>query len=60
MVSICRGDLGVLPGLEPCEEDVGDHDVLSKYLAIHFPHKLRGASRVQNLVAQRETVSALR
>lgn len=37
---ICRGDRGDVRGVTPAEPDEDDHDVLRRYLCIHFPHKI--------------------
>jgi phytanoyl-CoA hydroxylase len=37
---IFRGNRGVVEGLVAVKPDESDDDVLKKYLAIHFPHKL--------------------
>ena len=37
---ICRGDAGAVRGLLPTGSDDSDSDVLSRYVCIHFPHKL--------------------
>lgn len=38
--AIFRGERGQVEGLLPVEEDASDSDVLKKYVAIHFPHKI--------------------
>jgi ectoine hydroxylase-related dioxygenase (phytanoyl-CoA dioxygenase family) len=38
--SIFRGNRGSIDGLIPVEEKESDSDVLKKYVAIHFPHKI--------------------
>lgn len=42
---VCRGDLGDIEGVTPAPPDVDDHDVLRRYLCIHFPHKLSDVMR---------------
>jgi phytanoyl-CoA hydroxylase len=37
---ICRGEYGVIPGLQPAVEGESDLDVLKRHLCIHFPHKM--------------------
>ncbi|CAL1517918.1 phytanoyl-CoA dioxygenase family protein [Chitinophaga sp. MM2321] len=39
-VKIFRGEYGVMEGLMPVAADETDADVLKKYVAIHFPHKI--------------------
>lgn len=38
--SIFRGERGVVPGLLDVDKNDSDEDVLKKYVAIHFPHKI--------------------
>ena len=37
---ICRGDAGAVRGLLPTGGEDSDGDILSRYVCIHFPHKL--------------------
>ncbi len=37
---ICRGDAGQLRGLLPTDANDSESDILSRYVCIHFPHKL--------------------
>lgn len=37
---ICRGDAGPVRGLLPTAGDDSENDILSRYVCIHFPHKL--------------------
>jgi ectoine hydroxylase-related dioxygenase (phytanoyl-CoA dioxygenase family) len=37
---ICRGDVGSIRGLLPTSSDDSENDILSRYVCIHFPHKL--------------------
>ncbi len=39
-VKIFRGEYGTLEGMQPVQPGESDSDVLKKYLAIHFPHKI--------------------
>jgi phytanoyl-CoA hydroxylase len=39
-VRICRGELGVVEGVQPPADDEPDELVVRRYLCIHFPHKL--------------------
>jgi phytanoyl-CoA hydroxylase len=38
--AICRGDRGAIEGVTPAADDEDDVAVISRYLCIHFPHKL--------------------
>jgi phytanoyl-CoA hydroxylase len=38
--AIFRGERGTIDGLLPVHEGEPDHDILKKYVAIHFPHKI--------------------
>ena len=38
--AIFRGERGYVDGMLPVQEDESDSDVLKKYVAIHFPHKI--------------------
>lgn len=37
---IFRGERGIIDGLQPVAENERDDEILSKYVAIHFPHKI--------------------
>lgn len=37
---ICRGEYGAVSGLTPAQLGESDDEVLSRYLCLHFPHKL--------------------
>jgi phytanoyl-CoA hydroxylase len=39
-IAIFRGERGAVEGLIPVYSDQGDDEVLKKYTAIHFPHKI--------------------
>jgi len=39
-IRICRGDADSIRGLLPVGSDDGENDILSRYVCIHFPHKL--------------------
>ena len=39
-IAIFRGERGAIEGLIPVYSDQGDDEVLKKYTAIHFPHKI--------------------
>ena len=43
--AIFRGERGQIEGLQPVGEGESDADVLKKYVAIHFPHKLSDTVR---------------
>ncbi len=38
--NICRGELGVVNGLQERPDDESPEDTLRRYLCIHFPHKI--------------------
>src|SRR5215471_11210313 len=38
--AIFRGERGHVDGILPVEENEDDKDILKKYVAIHFPHKI--------------------
>jgi phytanoyl-CoA hydroxylase len=38
--AIFRGERGTIDGLLPVHDNEPDHDILKKYVAIHFPHKI--------------------
>jgi len=40
MLKICRGEKGNIKGLIECSASDTDEEVLKRYLAIHFPHKI--------------------
>ncbi len=37
---LCRGEAGDIAGVTPASPDETDDEVISRYLCIHFPHKL--------------------
>jgi ectoine hydroxylase-related dioxygenase (phytanoyl-CoA dioxygenase family) len=39
-VRVCRGDYGDFPGLEKGPSDEAEDDLISRYLCLHFPHKV--------------------
>jgi len=40
MIKICKGEKGHIKGLLESSQKDSDIDILSRYLAIHFPHKI--------------------
>lgn len=61
MVRICRGECGEIEGLVPVDGSgpaASDDEVLLRYLAIHFPHKV--SPQVLGIAKQRATVDVLR
>lgn len=42
---LCRGRLGAFHGIQPGGEDLRESELLSRYLAIHHPHKLAPVMR---------------
>lgn len=56
-VKIFRGDHGVMEGLMPVAPDETDADVLKKYVAIHFPHKISPV--IKDFLGQEKIVEVL-
>ena len=40
MLDICSGKRGRISGVTPSSETATEAEILDKYLAIHFPHKV--------------------
>ncbi len=55
---IFRGDYGTLEGLQPVQPSETDADVLKKYVAIHFPHKISPV--IKDFVSQQNVVNVLK
>ena len=62
MRAICRGQRGVIPGLlapeEAAKAEASGGDILSRYLCIHFPHKL--SPLVRGMLSDKNTVDVLK
>ncbi|XP_065829295.1 phytanoyl-CoA dioxygenase, peroxisomal-like isoform X2 [Oscarella lobularis] len=58
MLDICSGKRGRISGVTPSSETATEAEILDKYLAIHFPHKI--SDHVQSLVRESKTVDVLR
>ena len=56
-VKIFRGEYGVVEGTLPALENETDDDVLKKYVAIHFPHKISPV--INEFLAQKNVVDVL-
>src|SRR3954470_17729335 len=57
-VKIFRGERGVIDGMLPVTAGESDADVLKKYVAIHFPHKISPA--LKTFLAQKNIVEVLK
>eukprot|EP00118_Oscarella_pearsei_P002517 m.10766 g.10766 ORF g.10766 m.10766 type:complete len:321 (+) comp22643_c0_seq1:22-984(+) len=57
MLDICSGKQGDIRGVSPVAEINDEAEILSNYLAIHFPHKV--SDRVRALVKEPKTVAVL-
>ncbi len=57
-VKIFRGERGVIDGMIPVEAGESDADVLKKYVAIHFPHKISPA--LKTFLGQKNIVEVLK
>ena len=44
-VKLCRGECGLIDGLELPSPDTSDEDALRRVLCIHFPHKISAVTR---------------
>ncbi|MGH2635346.1 MAG: hypothetical protein ACRDHU_04285, partial [Actinomycetota bacterium] len=44
-IAICRGERGDIDGVTAAGGSEDDHDVLRRYLCIHFPHKVSSLAR---------------
>lgn len=56
-VKIFRGKYGTMEGLIPVADSEADEDVLKKYVAIHFPHKISPV--IHDFLAQESIVNVL-
>jgi hypothetical protein len=56
-VQICRGERGSIRNWVPSEPSESDDDVISKFLCIHFPHKISDVMR--DTITHETTVEAL-
>ena len=56
-VSIFRGERGNVEGMIPVEPNESDAEVLKKYVAIHFPHKI--SSVIHNYLSHQKIVDVL-
>ena len=56
-VRICRGELGALGNWIPSDASESDDDVISKFLCIHFPHKI--SEVMKSTLTQKAMVDAL-
>src|SRR4051812_27460967 len=57
-VRIFRGERGVIDGMIPVAAGESDGDVLKKYVAIHFPHKISPA--LKKFLGQKNIVEVLK
>lgn len=57
-VKIFRGEHGTIDGLMPVAPDETDADVLKKYVAIHFPHKISPV--IKDFLFQEKIVNVLK
>ncbi len=55
--AIFRGERGNVEGMLPVEANESDSDVLKKYVAIHFPHKI--SSVIHNYLSHQKIVDVL-
>ena len=55
--AIFRGERGSVEGMLPVEANESDTDVLKKYVAIHFPHKI--SSVIHNYLSHQKIVAVL-
>ena len=55
--AIFRGERGNVEGMLPVEAHESDADILKKYVAIHFPHKI--SSVIHNYLSHQKIVSVL-
>src|SRR5205809_808821 len=55
---IFRGEHGAIEGLMPVTPDETDADVLKKYVAIHFPHKISPV--IKDFLFQEKIVNVLK
>src|SRR5947199_7174223 len=57
-VKIFRGERGVIDGMLPVAARESDADVLKKYVAIHFPHKI--SQVLKTFLGQKSIVEVLK
>ena len=57
-VKIFKGEYGAIEGMHSFEADESDADILKKYLAIHFPHKISPV--IKAFLAQEQIVAILK
>src|SRR3954467_8664940 len=57
-VKIFRGERGVIDGMLPVAAGESDAEVLKKYVAIHFPHKISPA--LNTFLSQQKIVEVLK
>jgi phytanoyl-CoA hydroxylase len=55
---IFRGEYGTIEGMLPVQEGESDADILKKYVAIHFPHKL--SPFIKNFLSHKGIVEVLK
>jgi phytanoyl-CoA hydroxylase len=55
--SIFRGERGYIDGMLPVQDDEADSEVLKKYVAIHFPHKI--SKVIHNSIFNKSIVDVL-
>ena len=56
-IKIFRGEYGTIEGMHQLEEEESDADILKKYLAIHFPHKISPV--IKKFLAQKHIIEIL-
>ncbi len=56
-VRICRGELGDIRGWIPSDVSESDEEVISKFLCIHFPHKI--SELMESTITQKAMVDTL-
>src|SRR3954467_7411254 len=57
-VKIFRGERGVIDGMLPVAAGESDADVLKKYVAIHFPHKISNV--LKTFLSQKNIVDVVK
>lgn len=57
-VKIFRGEYGTIEGMHPVMNIESDADILKKYVAIHFPHKISPV--IKNFLAEEKIVEVLK
>lgn len=56
-IDIFRGLRGIVPGMLGSPKEMSDEEILSRYVAIHFPHKL--SSLIHGILHHRSVVEVL-